>query len=89
MTKTQAEFFKRRRKAYFKMKGLKYTDIAEELKLSDRTVSTIINLFPAKKSLRVQKYISQRLKVQYEKLWGSDPHHNSQILPEKKRVVND
>jgi lambda repressor-like predicted transcriptional regulator len=89
MGKAKTEFLKRSRKAYFKIRGLKYVDIAREMNLSVRTISTVMNRFPEKKSRAIQKYIADRLCVPYEKLWGVDPHHNKTILTKEKRVVND
>ena len=89
MTKAQIEFLKRRRKAYFKMRGFTYVMLAEEWHVSTRTISTIMNRFPEKKSQALQEAIAKKLSVAYEKLWGIDHHHNSRILTEKKRVVND
>ena len=80
---------KRFRKSCFKMQDVCYTDIARELHRSDRTISTIVNLFPDKKSRRIQEYIAERLKTPYKDLWGTDPHHNKTIVTKVKKVVND
>ncbi|MRR33187.1 XRE family transcriptional regulator [bacterium] len=49
-------------------RGIKQTEIAEELGLRRCTVSAVINGHTD--SRRVKEYIAKRLNMDFEKLWG-------------------
>lgn len=79
------DILKRRRKALMAYHQVTLAQLARELGLAQRTVGTVVNRYPEKKSRRIQEYIAQRLGVSFEKLWG--PHKS--IITDKKRAVND
>lgn len=79
---------KRRRKMLLAWHQVTVTQISREMGLSRETVKTVVNLYPEKKSHRVQEYIAQRLGVPYERLWGSSDQHRA-IITKGKKVVND
>lgn len=86
--KKRWEMLKNRRKMLLAYRGITHAQISREVGRSQWTVGTIVNRYPAKKSLRIQEHIAMRLKVPYERLWGPHPDHTSTIAV-KKRAVND
>jgi uncharacterized protein VirK/YbjX len=80
--------FKKRRKWLLFSQQVTYAQIGEEIGRSHETIKTVINLYPEKKSRRIQEYIAERFGVPYEYLWGSSNHHRAS-LPKGKKVVND
>lgn len=88
MKDQKADELRRERKACLARADLKMAQIAREMELAQSTVQTVINLFPQKKSSRVQEYLAVRLGEPYEKLWGTSDRHGHSI-PSRKRVVNE
>ena len=86
--KKKWETLKRRRKALLAWHRISLTQIGREMGLSHETIKTVVNLYPERKSRKVQEYIAQRLGVPYEKLWGLSDSHRA-IITNKKRTVND
>jgi lambda repressor-like predicted transcriptional regulator len=78
----------RRIRAMLLMKGIKITEIAKITGNSPKTVGTIINYYPIKKSRRIQEAIANALSRPFEKIWRHERNHNLTIT-KKRRVVND
>ena len=72
----------------FIMKGIKIRDIAKITGNSPKTVGTIINYYPIKKSRRIQEAIANALNKPFEKIWHHERNHNLTIT-KKDKVVND
>ena len=82
--KKKWETLKRRRKALLAWHQVSLAQIGREMGLSHETIKTVVNLYPERKSRKVQEYITQRLGVPYEKLWGFADHHEVNSNKSKK-----
>jgi hypothetical protein len=65
---------------------IKPITIAKRAGVSHITVTIVLNGYG--KSRKVQKAVAELLNKPYEKLWGTNHHHEA-ILSNRKRVVND
>ncbi len=65
---------------------IKPAQAAEVTGVSHITVCTVLNGF--RTSHKIKQAVAHCSDKAYEKLWGTDPHHNRGILSDKKRVVN-
>lgn len=63
----------RQRKALMALHGITAAQVARDLRLSQSTVTVIINYYPLKRSRRVQEYIAQHTNASYERIWGTIP----------------
>lgn len=61
----------RERKALLALHGLRAVDIAAATGRNIRTVITIINHYPEKKSKPIQQWIAQHTNKTYEQIWGT------------------
>lgn len=55
-------------KSILVLKGIRQTELAAELDVLPSTVSGVLN--GHHHSRRIQEFIAQKLKMDYEKLWG-------------------
>jgi hypothetical protein len=83
----------RQRKALLALHGLTPTNIARGTGRNVRTVCTIINRYPEKKSRPIQEYIAQHTNKCYEQIWGTveqkwpvngNGHHSTTVADNKK-----
>lgn len=61
----------RERHALLALHGIKLADIARATGRSQKTVSTVVNSYPIKKSRPIQEWIAQHTNKTYEQIWGT------------------
>lgn len=82
MSKSRRPMTKRQRKALLALHGLTPASIAKGVGRNIRTVCTIVNRYPDKKSRPIQEYIAQHTDKTYEQIWGT-------VEQNKKRSSKD
>lgn len=74
------------RRALLKLHNLTHAQLARETGRSASTIAVIVNLYPRKKSRKIQEHIARRTETPYEAIWGGAA---SAEAPRKKRHSKD